>query len=96
MRVIDEGGNAVDKPDLEVGCVISTKIIRQDAEPIDNVTKFAWDDEDYEDGGLYHVWTPEEVEDAERRELAAAEAQARATANDDMLLLMADMMGGAL
>lgn len=96
MRVINEDGDDVESPDLDAGCVILTKIVRAGAAPIDDVDKFAWDDEDYEDGGIYHAWTPEEVEARSERERASREAAERERAGEDMLLAMADAIGGAL
>ena len=44
---------SMDEIDLESGYLITTKGIKEDAAPIDNVNKFAWADEDYEDVQIY-------------------------------------------
>lgn len=36
--------------------------IKPDAKPIDNKTKFAWDDDDYEEVEEWHEYTEEELE----------------------------------
>lgn len=67
MRILDEQGNEItlDQCDLTVGYLAEEAVIRSDAAPIDNVTKFAWADEDYETIQRYVV-IPEEVRRAER------------------------------
>ncbi|WP_300899409.1 hypothetical protein [Turicimonas muris] len=54
MRIIDFRSNKdlVD-PDLNAGHLIKSTCIKKDAVPIDDVTKFAWDDDDYEPCFLY-------------------------------------------
>ena len=39
--------------DLSLGCLTKATVIKKDAVPIDNETKFAWDDDDYEEVILY-------------------------------------------
>lgn len=46
--------------DLAKGRMYPTKIIRPDAEPVDNVTKFAYADEDYETVRIYER-IPDEI-----------------------------------
>ena len=53
MRVVDENANTITSYDLSLGNLVETSVIKVDAEPIDNVTKFAWVDEDYEDVLMY-------------------------------------------
>lgn len=67
MKIFDQFGNELNEKDidLERGRLISTNRIKQDAKPIDNVTKFAWDDDDYEDILEYIV--PDETEWLERQ-----------------------------
>lgn len=76
MKIFDKLGNELNEADLDLerGRLIPTNRIKQDAKPIDNVTKFAWCDDDYEDILEYIV--PDEAEwlerqiDAFKRELA--------------------------
>lgn len=37
--------------------------VKKDAAPIDNVTKFAWDDDDYEEVEVWHEYTEAELEE---------------------------------
>ena len=53
MRVIDQNGNMIVEYDLSKGHLVATTAIREDANPIDNITKFAWSDEDYEEARMY-------------------------------------------
>lgn len=53
MRIIDTEGNPLQSPDLEKGYLVTRQEIRADAAPIDNVTKFAWEDGDYEEVQVY-------------------------------------------
>lgn len=53
MRVVDENANTITSYDLSLGNLVETSVIKVDAEPIDNITKFAWADEDYEDVLMY-------------------------------------------
>lgn len=64
MRILDEQGQPLteEQCDLTAGFLREEVIIRPEAEPIDNVAKFAWADEDYETI-LRYVAVPE----AERR-----------------------------
>lgn len=67
MRILDENGKeiALDQCDMTVGFLMNETLIRSDAAPIDNVTKFAWADEDYETIQRYVV-IPEEERRVER------------------------------
>ena len=53
MKVIDIKGNIITNYDLLKGKLIKRSIIRKDASPIDNITKFAWDVEDFEEVQMY-------------------------------------------
>lgn len=54
MRVLDENTfKELENYDLSSGYLIKSEIIKKDAAPIDNKTKFAWDDDDYEEVMLY-------------------------------------------
>lgn len=49
MRIIDKDGNPILDYTPDMGSLISTIVVKEDADPIDDITKFAWDDSDYED-----------------------------------------------
>lgn len=53
MRIIDESFETITEYDLSAGHLVSATAIREDASPIDNITKFAWSDEDYEAVQMY-------------------------------------------
>ena len=57
MRYFDDYGNELleSEVDLSVGFLTTGTIIKADAQPIDNIKKFAWDDEDYEEAYFYHL-----------------------------------------
>lgn len=66
MRYFDDFGNELkeNEIDLSVGYLTTGTVVKVDAEPIDNITKFAWADDDYEEAYFYHLFaeepTPEE------------------------------------
>lgn len=70
--IYDESGNPIESPDLTLGYVTEQVVIRDDTEPIDDVTKFAWADDDYETRRVYVPYTADELarmaEAAERAE----------------------------
>lgn len=53
MRVINQNRETITEYDLTAGKLIPTTVVRADATPIDNVTKFAWVDNDYEQVQMY-------------------------------------------
>lgn len=53
MRVVNEKFETITEYDLSEGQLIKVEAIREDASPIDNVNKFAWYDEDYEEVMMY-------------------------------------------
>ena len=59
MRYIDENFNDINESniDLSKGYLIPAKIIKKEATPIDNISKFAWYDDDYEDAEMYCLGT---------------------------------------
>lgn len=79
----DEIGGIIENPDLSLGYVTEQVVIRDDAEPIDDIEKFAWDDDDYETRRVYVPYTADELarmaeagERAEREQwLASAPSQ---------------------
>ena len=103
MRVLDEDNVEVSSPDLDAGYLFNQTVVRQDAEPIDNVGKFAWSDDEYETIQRYMLWKPGEKEALDGGassthfvETAPDRISSLENASDDVLLLMADMIGGAL
>ena len=55
MRIVNENFENVDESeiDLSKGRLVTATAIKEDAEPIDDITKFAWADEDYEEVRMY-------------------------------------------
>ena len=77
MRTVNQQGETITDYDLSKGVLPPAKVIREDAAPIDNVTKWAWAEDDYEDVMMY-VETPEETEgyiSQEAKELEAIKAE---------------------
>ena len=62
MRIVNENFEIINESevDLSKGYLVSATIVREDAEPIDDVTKFAWADEDYEEAQMYVLNREEE------------------------------------
>lgn len=87
MRILNEIGEEINREacDLTVGELRPETIIRPDATPIDNETKHAWADEDYEDILRYVV-----VPDAERREQRVAALKANLAATDYVVIKIAE------
>ena len=78
MRILADNGEEISREacDLTIGELRQETIIRPDAAPIDNETKHAWADEDYEDI-LRYVVIPAETRQAQR--IAALKANLAAT-----------------
>ena len=77
MRTVNQQGETITDYDLSKGVLTPAKVIREDAAPIDNGTKWAWAEDDYEDVMMY-VETPEETEgyiSQEAKELEAIKAE---------------------
>lgn len=57
MRIVNENYETIDRSevDLTKGILGTAIVIREDAIPIDNITKFVWNDDDYEEVELYTV-----------------------------------------
>lgn len=62
MRIVDENGLTISNYTPDMGDLIPTIIIREDAEPIDDVTKFAWADDDYEEAMMCIPHKPETMD----------------------------------
>lgn len=77
MRTVNQQGETITDYDLSKGVLTPAKVIREDAAPIDNVTKWAWAEDDYEDVMMY-IETPEEIEEyvsPEAKELEAIKTE---------------------
>lgn len=53
MRVVNEKFETIVEYDLSKGELLEVTTLREDAVPVDNVTKFAPDDEDWEQALMY-------------------------------------------
>lgn len=55
MRIVNENFENINEDDVDLtkGHLVISIAIKEDAEPIDDVTKFAWSDEDYEEVQMY-------------------------------------------
>ena len=73
MRVVDQFLTTITEYDLDKGALVPARAVKEDATPIDNVTKWAWAEDDYEDVMMY-VETPEETEEYVSRETKELEA----------------------
>lgn len=56
MRIVDKLNNDITDPDLTKGRLVRAMIIKKDAPPIDDLTKFVYEDSDYEEGFMYLEW----------------------------------------
>ena len=77
MRTVNQHLQTITEYDLGKGILLPAKAIKEDAAPIDNVTKWAWAEDDYEDVMMY-VETPEKTEgyiSQEAKELEAIKAE---------------------
>lgn len=77
MRTVNQQGETITDYDLSKGVLTPAKVIREDAAPIDNVIKWAWAEDDYEDVMMY-VEMPEETEEyvsPEAKELEAIKTE---------------------
>lgn len=92
--IYDESGNPIESPDLTLGYVTERTVVREDAAPIDDVTKFAWADDDYETRQVYVTYTDDELsrmaEAAERaqREEWLASAPSQLADMDELLVTL--------
>lgn len=76
MRTVNTKLETIAECDLTAGKLITIKVIREDAAPINNTSKFAWSDEDYEEVQMYIP----DPEPAPPRKLDIIEAQVTYTA----------------
>lgn len=87
MRILDETGTELTESecDLNTGYLRSEIIIRDGADPIDNETKFAWVDEDYEEI-LRYISIPA----SERNAQKIAELKSKLEATDYCIIKIAE------
>jgi hypothetical protein len=71
---------SIESVDLEKGVLVPFKTIKEDATPIDNVTKFAWADDDYEDAQMYVMYVLNQETIKAPTQLDRIEAQVAYTA----------------
>ena len=71
MRYVNENLEDIDESevDLSKGYIGQAILVKKDAKPIDNITKFAWTDEDFEEVPMYCLnppmeYTPQDETDA--------------------------------
>ena len=92
--IYDESGNPIENPDLTLGYVTEQTVVREDADPIDDVTKFAWSDDDYETRQVYVAYTGEELAamaeatERARREQWLQSAPSQLTDMDELLVAL--------
>ena len=62
MKIFNDKLEEITEYDLNRGSITQTVRVRPDAAPLDNVTKFAWDDGDYEEIMIYtpYDWAKED------------------------------------
>jgi hypothetical protein len=53
MRIVNQALKTIAEYDLNKGYLVPATAIKEDATPIDNVTKFAWADDEYEEVQMY-------------------------------------------
>ncbi|RHV07204.1 hypothetical protein DXB97_04210 [Firmicutes bacterium OM07-11] len=81
MRYVNEKFEPIteDDVDLEKGYLTTTTAIREDAEPIDNITKFAWNDNDYEEVQVYSLNPERELSPQDDTDAMAIDHEYRLT-----------------
>lgn len=92
MRVIDEATQQeIANPDLTAGELRKAMWASFEAyATIDNVVKFALDDDDYEEVQLYHAWTAEEIGHREESKREAEKTIERETLLGELPDTLAD------
>ena len=95
MRIVDEYGNEVSDVDESRGQLTNATVIRQDSAPIDNETKWAWADDDYEEVQVWHEYTEQELDFMSRATLeevsdALADASDAVSSNAEDVATLSD------
>ena len=97
MLILDENDHEVIDPDLDKGYLIREIRVKPDAVPVDDITKFAWDDSDYEEIQRYKLYTGEDQKDfsalrrREQLEAAAALFVRSASLTDEQALSVSEL-----
>ncbi len=92
MRIVDENMNELANPDMAAGHLVPAVVIKPDALPIDNITKYAWADEDYEHVKIYHPYTQAELDAIEAEESKKNESE-RIAALEEQLAAAKILLG---
>ena len=87
MTILNEAMEEITEYDAAKGSLTETVRIRPDAVPIDNVTKFAYADEDYEAVMIYTPYVAEETPSTEDTILEL-------TADHEYRICMLELNGG--
>ena len=87
MRLLNEENVEITESDIDlsVGFIREEIIIRPDAAPIDNVTKFAWADDDYEVIQRYVLYKEEEAPSPTQLDIIEAQVTYTAMMTDTLL-----------
>ena len=87
MIVLNEAMEEITEYDAAKGSLVETVRIRPDAQPIDNITKFAYSDEDYEPVMIFAPYS----EDAA---LSTEDTLLELTADHEYRICMLELNGG--
>lgn len=63
MKTVNENFEEITNYDLSLGYLQVVSIIKEDAIPIDDITKFAWADEDWENVQMYILYPELTIEE---------------------------------
>ena len=80
MRVVDKNFKTITEYDLSKGELLEVTTLKEDMTPVDNVTKFAPYDEDWERAMMYVPYPEKEDNEATPSKLDIIEAQVTYTA----------------
>lgn len=110
MRILNDDNIEIQESDIDLSigeCHKEFYVEPSAYDTIDNITKFALDDDDYEEIIRYHVWTEQELAWMEEGRLRREKEEAReklltelpqtldehSEMIEDMTLIMADLIG---
>ena len=74
MRVVNENFETITEYDLSKGQLVNTLAIKENVLPIDNVNKFAYCDEDYEEAKMFIPFTEDTEIPSHEQRLQALES----------------------
>lgn len=63
MRIVNRNFETITEYDLSAGTLQTTTVIKENATPIDNIKKFAWADDDWEEVQMYIPYPVKTVEE---------------------------------